>query len=341
MRLPLIWLWRLLLGGFAAAYLLSASLQLWVPPLLPFLAAAAVEAQFFFSGVRRRAPRHLPGDRGPQARDLADFGWAGRTVVVRSGDGELVLRPGELGDEEIAEWLELHQAELDELGAGRHELAPIEGPESPVALHVFPPSAPSRSHTRRRLLQVAVVLVLLSGLFLLDRSRPTWQKLPAHERAATLAILDRQATRIAGHPAQVNCDVNSRHVGYAQDADGLAEVGGRRMWLTPGICYRLAKVPKVTGSTETSSGHAIAVLAHEAWHLHGEQSEAIANCYAYQSGVQVGRALGLSTKTARRLMREQLADNPADFADAPAYVVPPGCHRGGSLDLKLDGSHFP
>ena len=341
MRVPLIWLWRLLLGGFAAAYLLSASLQLWIPPLLPFLAAAAVEAQFFVSGVRRRAPRDVPGDRGPQASDLADFGWASRTVVVRGGEAELVLRPGELGDEEIAEWLELHEAELVELGPGRHELALIEGPESPVALHAFPPAAPSRSRARRRLLQAAVVLVFLSGLFLLDRSRPTWQKLPAHERAATLAMLDRQAARIAGHPAQVICDVSGRQVGYVQDSDGLAEVGGRRVWVTPGICYRLAKVSQMTPSTETATGHAIAVFAHEAWHLHGERSEGKANCYAYQSGVQVGRALGLSATTARRLMREQFADNPADFADAPAYVVPPGCHRGGSLDLNLDGSHFP
>jgi hypothetical protein len=113
------------------------------------------------------------------------------------------------------------------------------------------------------------------------------------------------------------------------------------MWVTSGICYRLAKVPRMSLSTETATGHAIAVLAHEAWHLHGVRTEAIANCYAYQSGVQVGRALGLRATTARRLMREQLADNPSDFAGAPAYVVPPGCHRGGSLDLKLDGSHFP
>ena len=53
-RLPLIWLWRLLLGGFAVAYLASGTLQLWVPPLLPFLAAVAVEAQFFVSGLRGR-----------------------------------------------------------------------------------------------------------------------------------------------------------------------------------------------------------------------------------------------------------------------------------------------
>ncbi len=288
MRVRFIWLWRLLLGGFALAYLLSPSLQIWVPPWLPFLAAVLVEAQFFVSGARRRASRVAP-DRGPQARDLADFGWTG-------------------------------------------EDAPGADPE---------PGARREWHARRRLVQGLSVLAVLSGLFLLDRSRPTWPKLPAHERAATLQILDRQAARIAGHPAQVICDSAGRKVGYVQDADGLAEVGGRRMWLTPGICYRLAKARRVTGSTETATGHAIAVLAHEAWHLHGERSEAIANCYAYQSGVQVGRALGLSEETSRRLMREQLADNPSDFADTPAYVVPHGCHHGGSLDLRLDGPHFP
>jgi hypothetical protein len=289
MRVPLIWAWRVLLGGFAVAYLLSATLQLWIPPLLPFLAAAAVEAQFFVSGVRRRGPR-VVHDRGPQARDLADFGWA---------------------DEDETE------------------------PTEP------PPVTARSSHVWRRLVLAATVLAVLAGLFLIDRSRPTWQKLPAHERAATLAVLQREAARIAGHPAQVICDVNARHVGYVQDADGLAVLGGRRLWLTPGICYRLAKTRHMTPSTETATGHAIAVLAHEAWHLHGVSSEAIANCYAYQSGVHVGRALGLSEKTARRLMHEQLADNPADFADARAYVVPHECHRGGSLDLRLDDSHFP
>ena len=280
MRVRLIWLWRLLLGGFAIAYLASGTLQLWVPPLLPFLAAVAVEAQFFLSGARASGGASQERDRGPQPRDLQDFGWESEPFV--------------------------------------------------------PPA-----RRPRRLLQALVVVVLVSGLFLLDRSRPSWQKLPAHERAATVALLERQAARIAGHPAQVMCDTSGKHVGYVQDADGLAEVGGTRIWLTPGICYRLAKLPHLSGATQTAAGHAIAVLAHEAWHLHGEASEARANCFAYQSGVRVGRALGLSTTTARRLMHEQLADNPANFADAPAYVVPPGCHQGGTLDLKLDGASFP
>jgi transposase len=340
-RVSPVWAWRLLLGGFAVVYLASATLQQWVPPLLPFLAAAAVEAQFFVSGLRARRTRAPSADPGPQARDLADLGWASRTVSVRRGDAELLLRPGELRDEEIAQWIRLHDAELDALGPGCHELAAIESPESPVARLVVKPGAVRSRPVGRRLLQVAAVLALFSGIFLLDRSGATWQKLPAHERAATLAVMTREAAAIAGHPAEVMCDVSGRHVGYVQDADGLAEVGGRRIWLTPGICYRLAKVRRVTAATELATGHAIAVLGHEAWHLHGERSEAVANCYAYQSGVQIGQALGLSAKTARRLMHEQLADNPSDYADAPAYVVPSGCRRGGALDLALDGTHFP
>src|SRR5436305_12542127 len=74
MHIPLIWAWRLLLVGFAVAYLTSARLQLWVPPLVPFLAAGLVEAQFFVAGLRHREPR-VVRDHGPQARDLADFGW--------------------------------------------------------------------------------------------------------------------------------------------------------------------------------------------------------------------------------------------------------------------------
>jgi hypothetical protein len=185
------------------------------------------------------------------------------------------------------------------------------------------------------------VLALFAGLFFLDSRGEHWQHLSTSARAATVEVLDRQAARIAGHPADVICDVAGRHVGYVQDADGLAVVGGRRAWLTPQICYQLYLIHHRGRANGPASGHAIAVLAHEAWHLNGESSEALANCYAYQSGVGVGEALGLSPSTARQLMREQLADNPSDFADTPQYVVPSGCTQGGSFDLHLDGSHFP
>ncbi len=294
MRLRPLWVWRAALLGFAAAYLSSSGLQLWLPPLLPFLAAAAVEAQFFVAGLRANRRAGGAADPGPQRRDLEELGW-----------------PGE--DDEEAPALE-----------------PSSSPHHGRA-----------SRTRMRLLQGLAVLALLAGLFFLDSSNEHWQHLASTARAATVAALDRQASRIAGHPATVICDVSGHHVGYVQDADGLAEVGGRRAWLTPQICYQLYLVTRHGNPAGAASGHAIAVLAHEAWHLHGERSEALANCFAYQSGVRVGEALGLATSTARRLMTEQLADNPSDYAATPQYVVPEGCRRGGSFDLHLDGRYFP
>jgi hypothetical protein len=342
MRVQLLWLWRLLLGGFAVAYLASETLQAWLPPLLPFLAAAAVEAQFFVTGVRQGRRSATPtADAGPQARDLADFGWASRTVTVRGGGAELVLRPGEMPDGEIVEWLNLHERELEELGPGRHELAPITAPESAVAPYVASPPAARASRVRRRLLEALAVLALFTAIFFLDRIEPRWQRLSATTQNATVTLLARQASRIAGHPAQVICDTTGRHVGYVQDADGLAEVGGRRMWLTPDVCYRLYRITHTKRSAGPASGKAIAVFAHEAWHLSGVARESVANCYAYQSGVAVGRALGLPVARARALMREQLADNPSDFAATPQYVVPHACRNGGDLDLGLGGDHFP
>jgi hypothetical protein len=341
MRIRKIWIFRLLFGGFALVYLTSDSLQLWLPPLLPFLAAAAVEAQFFVSGVRARRSSAAGVDRGPSERDLADFGWASRVESVDWGESELLLRPGEMEDDQIAEWLELHREELTALGPGRHALAAISAPDSPVALYVEPMATP-RPRVGRRVVQSALVLAVLAGAFLIDESRPGWRKLSPRMRSATVSLLDREASRIAGHRAKVICDAKGEHVGYVQDADGLAEVGGHRLWLTPQICYRLYLTShRPARLADTASGQAIAVLAHEAWHLHGQRSEAIANCYAYQSGVHVGEALGLNSQIARRLMHEQLVDNPGEFADTPAYVVPAACVRGGSLDLHVDGTHFP
>lgn len=340
MRVRPIWVWRLLLLGFAIAYLLRADLQGWLPPLLPFLAAAAVEAQFFLAGVRAGRGRRTFADAGPQQHDLDELGWAGRTVIVPYGEAELVLRPGELGTAEIAEWLDAHLDEVEALGPGRHELASIETAASPLSLYVAPVGRPRR-RTRARLVQALAVLALFAGVFLLDSNAAHWQHLSRAARAPTMRVLDQQASRIAGHRAEVICDVAGRHVGYVQDADGLAEVGGRRAWLTPQICYELYLIKRSGRAGGSSSGHAIAVLAHEAWHLHGEAGEALANCFAFQSGVHVGESLGLSPATARSLMRQQLADNPSDFADTPQYIVPSECRRGGSLDLRLDGAHFP
>ena len=112
--------------------------------------------------------------------------------------------------------------------------------------------------------------------------------------------------------------------------------------LTPDICYRLYRLKyKDDEGAFSQTARAIAVLAHEAWHLHGETDEGITNCYAFQSGVALGRRLGLSEGTAARMMRQQLADNATYAASAPEYLVPRECRNGGSLDLAPDNDRFP
>ena len=239
-----LWIWRLLLLAFAVVYLASTDLQAWLPPIVPFAAAAAVEAQFFLAGVRSGRRRRAFADPGPQQRDLDELGWKAHTITVRLDEAELVLRPGELGDEEIAEWLDVHRDELVELGPGHHELAAIDAVASPVVLQA-PPDGRQGHRTRTRLLQALGVLALFAGLFFLDTRAEHWQHLSTSARAATVDVLDQQASRIAGHRANVICDVAGRHVGYVQDADGLAEVRRQpRLADTAGLLPALPGPPK-------------------------------------------------------------------------------------------------
>jgi len=140
----------------------------------------------------------------------------------------------------------------------------------------------------------------------------------------------------------VTCDDKGEFVGFVQDADGLAEVGGDQAFLTPEICdtlYQLAIKHRVQSFPRAA--RAIAVLAHEAWHLRGEANEGLANCYGFQSGVQIGQNLGLSESRARAMMREQLATNAADSGSNSQYRVPSGRRNGGPSDLRQTEPRFP
>ena len=167
------------------------------------------------------------------------------------------------------------------------------------------------------------------------------QRVPA-ARAQTETLLSSEAGRIAGHAARVHCDAKGEAVGIVQHADGLAEIGGTNAYLTPGNCYRLYRLAfKNDAGSFSQTARAIAVLAHEAWHLRGERDEGIVNCYAFQSGVELGRRLGLSGGTAARMMRQQLAENPIQAKSAPEYLVPGECRNGGRLDLAPTVARFP
>jgi hypothetical protein len=153
--------------------------------------------------------------------------------------------------------------------------------------------------------------------------RPSgWDAVSPGDQARAEAVFSREASQIAGHPTDITCDERGEFVGFVQDADGSAEVGGRNAYLTPAICntlYQLAFKDRVESFSGTA--RAIAVLAHEAQHLRGVRNEGLANCYGFQSGVQLGVNLGLSEERARRMMREQLATPPP----SREYRVPSDC----------------
>jgi hypothetical protein len=204
-----------------------------------------------------------------------------------------------------------------------------------------PPVPRRRRRGVRRLLGPALVLGAVALIVWGVSIRRGWSALDSATRARVEHAITAEASKIAGHPVTVVCDTSGHHVGAVQEADGLAEVGGTEAWLTPGICYQLSRVIEGHASHPgRKTGHAIVVLAHESWHLRGVGNEGLANCYAYQSGVQVGVNLGLSRSVAYGLMRQALSDNAVDAAD-PQYIVPSGCSNGGKYDLDPGSSQFP
>lgn len=282
-------------------------LQRAIPLWLPFLALAALELHFLIAGLRERGSPPAPRGRSPQEIDIADLGgeeWLEPVIVEVEGQDVWLPSDGETDD---APW--------EPPPPGRRLLPLLEG--------------------------AAVLAALAVVLFVLVPERG-WRGLDNADRARTEALLSSEAGRIAGHAARVHCDADGEAVGIVQHADGVAEIGGTNASLTPEICYRLYRLAfKNDGGAFSQTARAIAVLTHEAWHLRGETNEGVANCYAFQSGVALGRRLGLSQETAARMMRQQLADNATSAGSAQEYLVPRECRDGGRLDLAPGNNRFP
>jgi hypothetical protein len=290
---------------FVVAWFLVPELRSWIPPWLPFFALLALEVNFAIAGVRERGAPAAPRGRSPQETDIEDFG------------GE--------------EWLEPTLVEV-----GRHQVWIPAEVEEPA------PVRPSRPRRLLKPLEGLAVLAAVGVVLFVLVPRSGWSSLDDSDQARTEARLSAEAGRIAGHTARIHCDAEGKAVGIVQHADGLAQVGGTNAFLTPGICYRLYRLAfKGDEGAFSQTARAIAVLAHESWHLRGVANEGVVNCYAFQSGVELGQRLGLSRGTAAQMMRQQLAENAITARTAPSYLVPPECRNGGSLDLNPGSSRFP
>jgi hypothetical protein len=293
-----------------------------VPIWVPFLIAVGVEALFFVEASRGAGGRWRP-DRGPQVVDRERYGYATETdelILVRTEEGERWIPYSGQTSEEI-----------DEL---------IADPEyEAVSAAPYVPERRRYQAIRRFLVGLGLIAALGAVAWFVERNRG-WEGLDESTRAAATQRFSSEAARIAGHPVTIRCDESGEIVGVVQHTDGIAQVGGSLAYLVPDRCYHLYRLAFEGDVSFSQTARAVAVLAHEAWHLRGVRDEGTTECYALQSGVELGQRLGLSPNTARRMMRQQLVEN-AGRGAASKYVVGPDCRDGGELDLNPQSSAFP
>ena len=313
---------------FVLAWIFGPYALRWAVPLwLVFAIALGLELRFFVGALRPGRARRP--DRGPQAIDRERYGYPEET-------NDLLLVPG--GDEEL--WIPYSGEAADEVEARiaeARERREQEAAAIAVAVREHPGLWPP---VRRFLVGLGVIGALALIIWIME-SRTGWDALDADTRAEAVARFSDEASRIAAKPVTIRCDESGDYVGVVQHADGAAAVGGDLAYLTPQRCldlYRLAFKGEVASS---QTARALAVLAHEAWHLRGVRDEGTTECYALQVGVELGQRLGLSDDTARQMMRQQLAENAGRSRASPEYLVPPDCRDGGRLDLNPDTARFP
>jgi hypothetical protein len=303
-------------------YALRAAVPIW----LPFLIALGLELNFFVGALRPApAPR---SDRGPQDADRERFGYddqAEELLLVREGGEELWIPYSGETDDELKTIID-EARELPE-----EEMAAPTAEADPERMRV----------PFRRLLVGLGLIAALALVFWFVESRTGWNGLDESTRVEAAARYSQEASRVAGKPVTIRCDEAGEFVGAVQHADGVAAVGGELAYLTPERCldlYRLA----FKGEVRFNQGaRALAVLAHEAWHLRGVSDEGVTECYALQSGVELGQRLGVSADTARRMMRRQLVENSLRLGSSAEYRVPAECRDGGRLDLNPGLARFP
>jgi hypothetical protein len=200
----------------------------------------------------------------------------------------------------------------------------LEGEDAWEELPELEPVPARRSAIRQVLVGLGVIAALALVIWIVD-SGTGWDGLDSDQKTEALERFSDEASVIAGKPVRILCDESGEFVGAVQHADGIAEVGGDLAFLTPERCFDLYELAFDGDIQGAQTGRAIAVLAHEAWHLHGLRDEGVTECRALQSGVALGQRLGLSEGRARQLMRQQLVENQLRRGSALEYRVPADC----------------
>jgi hypothetical protein len=204
----------------------------------------------------------------------------------------------------------------------------------------YEPEPQSPRRLRSFLFGLGVIAALAIVFWTIDSNRG-WGGLDGETQATAIARFSAEGSRVAEKPVRIRCDESGAFVGAVQHSDGVAEVGGDIAYLTPERCFDLYRLAYKDEVTSSRTARALAVLAHESWHLRGVEDEGTTECYALQSGVDIGRRLGLSAGTAAQMMRQQLTENVLHTGSSSQYLVPRDCRNGGRLDLNPDTSRFP
>jgi hypothetical protein len=306
----MVWV-RLGLVAFVLLWLFDvAGARFYVPIWLVFLVALGLEVHYFL-GARRVRPRVREPVEGEEL------------LLVRDGDDEFWIPYSGESPDEIEALVAEARAQAD---AGDEESA------EPA------PRLPRRP-LRPTLIGLGVIAALAAVVWLAGPRG--WDGLDDDAKVEATARFSAEASRIVGRPVEIRCDESGRIVGAVQHSDGVAEVGGDLAYLTPDRCHDLYRLAFEDGGPFSQTARAVAVLAHESWHLRGERDEGRTECFALQSGVELARRLGASEDTARRMMRQQLAENALRARGSVEYLVPPECRNGGELDLDPGSSRFP
>jgi len=303
----MVWV-RIGLVVFVLAWLFDiAGARSYVPIWAAFLVALGLEVNYFL-GARRARPR---------VRERVD---GEELLLVRDGEDEFWIPYAGESPEEVEQLVAEARAEAEEDDTFEDDVAP-------------------RRPLRPLLLGLGVIAALAAVVWFAG-SRG-WDGLDDDAKAQATARFSAEASRIVGRPVEIRCDESGRIVGAVQHSDGVAEVGGDLAYLTPDRCHDLYRQAFEGGGPFSQTARAIAVLAHESWHLRGERDEGRTECFSLQSGVELARRLGASDDTARRMMRQQLAENALRARGDQEYLVPPECRDGGELDLDPGSSRFP
>lgn len=162
--------------------------------------------------------------------------------------------------------------------------------------------------------------------------------LPVVVRLNLDARLSRDASALIGRHVRVNCQTLTgssldlgAELGYVKwGPDGIPEL---KTVIKHRQCNDLQSYLD-SGKRHPSAAEVLAVhvLTHEAMHMAGNTSEAVAECYAMQHDAEMARLMGAAPADAQALAARYWR---TVYPQMPSDYVSSACAAGGRLDLHL------